>query len=76
MTFMVEPGDPWYLFYTSIWFIAARLLLYPSALVSHAVGLSFRGVAYLFVDVTWLIILCLIIYYIPFPATLSADDNL
>ena len=75
MTLMLEPGDPWYLSYTTIWFFAAGILFFPSALVSQAVGLSFSGVAYLFIDATWLIILCLMIYFISFPATESEDDN-
>jgi len=76
MTLMIEPGDPWYLSYTSIWFMAAGILFYPSALVSQAAGLSFSGVAHLFVDAIWLIILSLIIYFIPFSTTISTDDIL
>jgi hypothetical protein len=76
MTLMIDPGDPWYLSYTSIWFIVAGILLYPSALVSEAIGLSFSGVAYLFIDITWLFIICLIIYFIPSQATISVDDDL
>jgi hypothetical protein len=76
MTLMIDPGDPWYLSYTSIWFIVAGILLYPSALVSEAIGLSFSGVAYLLIDITWLIIICLIIYFFPSQATISADDDL
>ena len=75
MTLMPEPGDPWYLSYTTIWFFLAGILLYPSALVSQAVGLSFSGITHLFVDAIWLIILCLIIYFYPFKSTLSVDDN-
>jgi hypothetical protein len=75
MTLMPEPGDPWYLTYTTTWFLAAGILFVPSALVTEAVGLSFSGVAHLFVDAAWLITLCLIIYFNPFSATLSADDN-
>jgi hypothetical protein len=75
MTLMPEPGDPWYLSYTTIWFIAAGFLFFPSALVTQAVGLSFSGVAHLFVDAVWLIILCLIIYFISFPATISEGDT-
>ena len=75
MTLMPEPGDPWYLSYTTIWFFLAGILLYPSALVSQAVGLSFSGLTHLFVDAIWLLILCLAIYFYPFKSTQSIDDN-
>jgi hypothetical protein len=75
MTLISEPGDPWYLSYTTIWFILAGFLFYPSTLVSQAVGLSFSGGAHLFVDAAWLIILCLIIYLYPFKSNASVDEN-
>lgn len=75
MTLMPEPGDPWYLTYTTTWFFVAGFLFFPSALVSQAVGLSFSGVTYLFVDAAWLIILCSIIYFYPFKSTRSVDEN-
>lgn len=65
MTLMPEPGDPWYLRYTSIWFFAAGFLLYPSAVIANWIGLSYsRGTAYI-VDLIWLIIFSLIIYNFP-----------
>jgi len=75
MTLMPEPGDPWYLSYTTTWFLVASILFLPSALVTQAVGISFSGVAHLFVDAAWLIILCLSIYFISFPKNLSEADN-
>jgi hypothetical protein len=75
MTLIPEPGDPWYLSYTTPWFFLAGILFFPSALVSEAVGLSFSGGAYLLVDLLWLIVLCLIIYFNPFKSFFSADDN-
>jgi hypothetical protein len=75
MTLMPEPGDPWYLSYTTIWFFVAGILFLPSALVTQAVGLSFSGVSYLFVDAIWLIALCLFIYFNPFKSSLSPDDD-
>jgi len=75
MTLMPEPGDPWYLSYTTIWFFVAGFLFLPSGLVSEAVGLSFSGGAYLFIDAIWLIVLCLFIYFRPFKSTLSANNN-
>ena len=75
MTLMPELGDPWYLTYTTTWFFVAGFLFFPSALVSQAVGLSFSGVTYLFVDGAWIIILCSIIYFYPFKSTRSVDEN-
>jgi hypothetical protein len=75
MTLMPEPGDPWYLHYTTMWFIAAGFLLYPSALVADAVGLSFKNAAFLIFDLAWVVILCVVIYFYPFRATASKEYN-
>ena len=75
MTLMPEPGDPWYISYTTTWFFVAGFLFFPSALVSQVVGLSFSGDTHLFVDAAWLIILCSIIYFYPFKSTVSVDEN-
>lgn len=75
MTLMPEPEDPWYLSYTTIWFFLAGILLYPSALVSQAVGLSFSGTAYLFVDAIWLFTLFVIFYFYPFKSAQAVDHN-
>jgi hypothetical protein len=72
---MPEPGDPWYLSYTTIWFFVAGILFLPSALVTQAVGLSFSGVSYLFIDAIWLISLCLFIYFNPFKPSSSPDED-
>jgi hypothetical protein len=71
MTVMLEPGDPWYLSYTSIWFLAAAFLLYPSNMLSLALGLSVEGIPGLFLNLAWLAALALIIYHIPFPKPLE-----
>jgi hypothetical protein len=65
MTLMPEPGDPWYLSYTSWWWFAAGVILFPSLLISHALGLSVSDNTYLIVDAIWLLLLCLVIYWIP-----------
>ena len=67
MTLMPEPGDPWYLPYTSWWWFAAGTILFPSTLISQAIGLSFSDNTYLIVDAIWLSILCLIIYKVSIP---------
>jgi len=73
MTLMPEPEDPWYISYTTIWWIAAGFIFYPSALFSEAIGLSFTDNTFLIVDVIWLILLCLAIYFITIPSTESED---
>ena len=75
MTLLPEPGDPWYLPYTTMWFFAAGVIFFPSGLVSEAVGISFTGPAYLFVDAAWLIILCLMIYFRSFRAAETEDNK-
>jgi len=75
MTLMAEPGDPWYLSYTTPWFLIAGILFYPSARLSQALGLPISGAAHLVVDAAWLIILCLIIYFYPFKFTESSDEK-
>jgi hypothetical protein len=75
MTLMPEPGDPWYLSYTTPWFLIAGILFYPSAFLSQALGLPVSGAAHLVVDAAWLIILCLIIYFYPFKSEQSTDKN-
>jgi hypothetical protein len=67
MSLFPEPWHPWYMDYTTWWFIAAGFIFLPSALVSEALGLFQFGIkAYLIMDAIWLIALCLIIYNIPF----------
>jgi hypothetical protein len=75
MTIFPEPEDPWYLRYTTPWWIAAGFIFYPSALVSEAIGLTFTDNTFLIVDAIWLILLCLAIYFIRIPATESEDEN-
>jgi len=75
MTLLPEPWDPWYISYTTIWFFAAGILFFPSGLFSQSIGLSFIDDKYLIVDAIWLIILCLIIYFISFPSTESQSEN-
>ena len=65
MTLFPEPEDPWYLPYTSRWWIAAGLIFYPFALISEAIGLSFSDNTYLLVDALWLLLFCLLIYWLP-----------
>jgi hypothetical protein len=75
MTLFPEQEDPWYLRYTTLWWIAAGFIFYPSALVSEAIGLTFTDNTFLIVDAIWLILLCLAIYFIRIPATESEDEN-
>ncbi len=74
MTIFPEPEDPWYLRYTSVWWIAAGFIFYPSALISQAIGLSFSDRTFLIVDAIWLILLCLIIYWVPISSTGPEED--
>lgn len=68
MTLFPEPEDPWYMPYTSRWWIAAGFIFFPSALFSQAIGIDFTDNTFLIVDAIWLILLCLIIYWIPIPS--------
>jgi len=74
MTLLPEPGDPWFLPYTTLWFFMAGAIFLPSGLISEEIGLSFTGSAYLLIDAAWLIILCLMTYFIPF-RTNEPDGN-
>jgi hypothetical protein len=71
MTLFPEPWHPWYLPYTSWWWFAAGTILFPSTLISHALGVSFSNNAYLITDAIWLTLLCLLIYWIP----ISSNKN-
>lgn len=74
MTLFPEPEDPWYLPYTSVWWIVAGLIFYPSALFSEAIGLSFNDNTYLIVDAIWLLLLCALIYWLPVSSPGSEED--
>ena len=75
MTIFPEPGDPWYLRYTSVWWIASGFIFYPSALFSEAIGLSFSENWYLVVDAIWLLLLCLLIYWFPISSSGSEEET-
>ena len=75
MTIFPEPEDPWYLPYTTRWWIAAGFIFYPSALLSEAIGVSFNDNTYLIVDAIWLFLLCLLIYLIPGTSTESKEEK-
>ena len=76
MTVFPEPWDPWYLEYTTWWFIAAGFIFLPSGLVSELLGLfSLNWRAFLIIDVIWLIALCLIIYHVSFQRDKTKDES-
>lgn len=75
MTLFPEPEDPWYLRYTSPWWIAAGFIFYPSALFSQAIGISFTDNTFLIVDAIWLILLCLIIYWFPISSPEKEEEK-
>ena len=75
MTLMPEPGDPWYLPYTTTWFFVAGLIFLFSGLVVDTLGLPFNRFTVHIVDAIWLIILCSIIYFYPFKSRGSLDEN-
>jgi hypothetical protein len=76
MTVFPEPWDPWYIEYTTLWFIAAGFIFLPSGLVSELFGLfSLNWRAYLIVDAIWLIALCLIIYHVSFQRNKTKDEK-
>lgn len=76
MTLMPEPWDPWYISYTTVWFMAAGFIFLPSGLVSELFGLfSLNWRAYLIVDAIWLITLSLVIYHISFRRGESIDER-
>ena len=74
MTLMPEPGDPWYLLYTTTWFFVAGFIFLLSGLVVQALGLPFNRYTVLLVDAAWLVILCLIIYFYPFKGILEEKE--
>lgn len=62
MTLMPEPFDPWYMPYTSVWFIISAFVFYPAtALVVQVLHQPVHGVAHWVANVayaavlTWLI---------------------
>ncbi len=73
---MIEPEDPPYLFYTTIWFLAAAFLLYPAGMLSYALRLSASSKPALLIDLIWLIILCAVVYFVPLPAVGSSGEEL
>jgi hypothetical protein len=75
MTLMVEPEDPPYLLYTTIWFLAAALLLYPAGQVSYALRLSPSSTPALLIDLLWLLILCWAVYIVPLPGGRRAEKG-
>ena len=76
MSIFPEPWHPWYMEYTTRWFIAAGFIFLPSGLVSDMLGLfSLDGKWFLIVDAIWLIWLCLVIYHVSFQRDKTSGET-
>lgn len=74
-TFMVDPREPEYLLYTSLWNIAAGFLLYPSYLAARLLGVNDIAWASLILDMFWFGLLSSQIY-LGFPLFSSLSRTL
>ena len=76
MSIFPEPWHPWYMEYTTWWFIVAGFIFLPSGLISEALGLfSLNWNAFYIVDAIWLIWLCLVIYHVSFQKGKTNDEG-
>lgn len=53
MTLMPEYGDPWFIPFTTLWFLAAMVVFYPATSVVAAMGQPILGIAHWLVLIGW-----------------------
>ena len=76
MSIFPEPWHPWYMEYTTWWFIVAGFIFLPSGMVSDMLGLFLLDKKwFLIVDAIWLIWLCLVIYHVSFQRVKTVDES-
>ena len=65
MTLMVDPGDPLYLIYTTIWNLTAGFLLLPPDMISSLFNLPGNHFLTYTLEAFWLFTLIVLVYRLP-----------
>ena len=53
MTLMREPGDPWYIGITTLWFLVASFVFYPASLLASMINQPAYGIVHWLLMVVW-----------------------